>query len=172
MNCARRSRESGRKFFWPVAAAALLLASVALFRRLDRHESLSLAAECREGNRRADAQKCVCGATSAILCVAWPLAIGAAVVIGIPLGLTLGWYPAANQVVNPVLQILRPISPIAWIPVAIIFFAVSAIPPRSSWSFLERLFPIVVACVGGVSSVPSDLSVAPDAISVFRHSSC
>ncbi len=38
--------------------------------------------------------------------------------------LTLGWYPAANQVVNPVMQILRPISPIAWIPVAIIFFGV------------------------------------------------
>ena len=49
---------------------------------------------------------------------------GAAVVLGVPLGLTLGWYPAANQVVNPVMQLLRPISPIAWIPVAIIFFGV------------------------------------------------
>jgi NitT/TauT family transport system permease protein len=35
-----------------------------------------------------------------------------------------GWYPAVNQVVNPVMQILRPISPIAWIPVAIILFGV------------------------------------------------
>ena len=41
---------------------------------------------------------------------------GAAVLLGVPLGLTLGWYPAANQVVNPVMQVLRPISPIAWIP--------------------------------------------------------
>jgi NitT/TauT family transport system permease protein len=45
------------------------------------------------------------------------LGFGAAAAVGIPLGLTLGWYPAANQVVNPVLQMLRPISPIAWIPV-------------------------------------------------------
>src|ERR1700761_6460867 len=52
------------------------------------------------------------------------VAIGymAAVVIGIPLGLSLGWFPMAHQVVNPLLQFLRPISPIAWIPIAIIFF--------------------------------------------------
>ena len=48
------------------------------------------------------------------------IGFGAAALLGIPLGLSLGWYPAANQVVNPVMQILRPISPIAWIPVAII----------------------------------------------------
>jgi NitT/TauT family transport system permease protein len=52
------------------------------------------------------------------------LGYGAAVVVGIPVGLTLGWYPVLNQVVNPVLQVLRPISPIAWIPVAIILFGV------------------------------------------------
>ena len=46
-------------------------------------------------------------------------------------GLTLGWYPAANQVVNPVMQMLRPISPIAWIPVAIILFGVGDQPPSS-----------------------------------------
>ena len=52
------------------------------------------------------------------------LGYGAAVVLGIPIGLTLGWYPALNQIVNPVLQMLRPISPIAWIPVSIILFGV------------------------------------------------
>jgi len=79
---------------------------------------------------------------------------GAAVVLGVPLGLTLGWYPAANQVVNPVMQILRPISPIAWIPVAIIFFGVG---DRAAMFliFLGAFFPIVVACVSGVSNVPS-----------------
>src|SRR5580700_6224119 len=79
---------------------------------------------------------------------------GAAVVIGIPLGLCLGWFPAANQVVNPLLQILRPISPIAWIPVAIIFFGIGD-PAAIFLVFLGSLFPIVVACVGGVSSVPT-----------------
>ena len=79
---------------------------------------------------------------------------GAAVLLGVPLGLALGWYPAANQVVNPVMQILRPISPIAWIPVAIIFFGVG---DRAAifLIFLGAFFPIVVACISGVSNVPS-----------------
>lgn len=82
------------------------------------------------------------------------IGFGAAVVIGIPVGLTLGWYPAANQVVNPVLQILRPISPIAWIPVAIILLGVGD-HAATSLIFLGALFPIIVACVDGVSNVPS-----------------
>ena len=82
------------------------------------------------------------------------LGYGAAVVLGIPAGLTLGWYPAANQVVNPVLQILRPISPIAWIPVSILLFGVGD-TTAIFLIFLCAVFPIVVACVDGVSNVPS-----------------
>lgn len=82
------------------------------------------------------------------------IGFGVAVVTGIPLGLTLGWYPALNQVVNPTLEILRPISPIAWIPVAIIFFGIGD-NAATFLVFLGAFFPIVVACVSGVSSVPS-----------------
>jgi NitT/TauT family transport system permease protein len=82
------------------------------------------------------------------------LGFGAAVVVGVPLGLTLGWYPALNQVVNPALQILRPISPLAWIPVAIVFFGVGD-RPAVFLIFLSAFFPIVVACVSGVSNVPT-----------------
>ena len=82
------------------------------------------------------------------------IGFGSAVLIGVPLGLSLGWYPAWNQVVNPVMQILRPISPIAWIPVAIIFFGVG---DRAAifLIFLGAFFPIVVACINGVSNVSS-----------------
>jgi NitT/TauT family transport system permease protein len=79
---------------------------------------------------------------------------GAAVILGIPLGLVLGWYPSINQVVNPAMQILRPISPIAWIPIAIIFFGVGD-NAAIFLIFLSAFFPIVVACVDGVSNVPS-----------------
>ncbi|MBB6145033.1 NitT/TauT family transport system permease protein [Silvibacterium bohemicum] len=79
---------------------------------------------------------------------------GAAVVLGIPIGLILGWYPAINQVVNPAMQILRPISPIAWIPVAIIFFGIGD-DSAVFLIFLSAFFPIVVACIDGVSNVPS-----------------
>jgi NitT/TauT family transport system permease protein len=78
---------------------------------------------------------------------------GAATVLGIPLGLTFGWYPAINQIVNPTMQILRPISPIAWIPVAIIFFGVGD-NAAIFLIFMGAFFPIVVACINGVSNVP------------------
>ena len=83
------------------------------------------------------------------------VAIGyfAAVALGVPLGLLFGWYPAINQVVNPVVQILRPISPIAWIPVAIIFFGVGDYA-AIFLVFLGAFFPIVVTCVDGVANVP------------------
>ncbi|HEY6250468.1 MAG TPA: ABC transporter permease, partial [Candidatus Angelobacter sp.] len=47
-----------------------------------------------------------------------------AAVLAIPAGLLLGWYSSAGAVVDPVIQVIRPISPIAWIPVAIVWFGV------------------------------------------------
>jgi NitT/TauT family transport system permease protein len=83
------------------------------------------------------------------------VAIGyfAAVAVGVPLGLLFGWYPILNQVVDPVVQILRPISPIAWIPVAIIFFGVGDYA-AIFLVFLGAFFPILVTCVDGVANVP------------------
>ncbi|HEX4283628.1 MAG TPA: ABC transporter permease [Terracidiphilus sp.] len=78
----------------------------------------------------------------------------AAVLLGIPIGLCLGRFPSANQVVNPLIQILRPISPIAWIPVAIIFFGIGD-PAAIFLIFLGAFFPIVVSCTAGVASVPT-----------------
>jgi len=152
MNSLSKPRE-WEKFFWPLLAAGLLLAlwhysviwtatkvfpsplSVykGLAQLLHRHV---LWADIGDSLRRV------------------ALGFGAAAVIGIPLGLMLGWYPALNQVVNPVVQILRPISPIAWIPVAIIFFGVG---DRAAvfLIFLSAFFPILVACISGVSNVPA-----------------
>ena len=82
------------------------------------------------------------------------IGFGLAAVLGIPLGLALGWYPELNKVVNPVIQLLRPISPIAWIPVAILFLGIG---DRSATAliFLGAFFPIVVSCVDGVNNVSS-----------------
>ncbi len=82
------------------------------------------------------------------------IGFGAAAILGIPLGLTLGWYPAANNVANPVLQLLRPISPIAWIPIAIILFGVGD-RAATFLIFLGAFFPITVTCANSVSNVPS-----------------
>jgi NitT/TauT family transport system permease protein len=77
-----------------------------------------------------------------------------AVLIGIPGGLLLGWYPAAARVVNPVIQMLRPISPIAWIPVAIILFGVGD-EASVYLIFLASIFPIITSAMNGVRNVPS-----------------
>jgi NitT/TauT family transport system permease protein len=77
-----------------------------------------------------------------------------ALVFGIPAGIALGWYSGAARAINPVIQFLRPISPLAWIPVAIVLFGVSNIA-AIFLIFLASFFPIVVAAMNGVRNVPS-----------------
>ena len=77
----------------------------------------------------------------------------AAALLGIPLGLTLGWYSGAAQVVNPLLQILRPISPIAWIPLAIVWFGIGD-AAAMFLIFLGAFFPIAVTAMNGVRNIP------------------
>src|SRR5687767_4221941 len=47
---------------------------------------------------------------------------GLAVLAGIPTGMLLGWYESAGRAFNPVIQLLRPISPLAWMPLAVVWF--------------------------------------------------
>ena len=78
----------------------------------------------------------------------------AALAIGIPAGVILGWRPGAARAVNPVIQFLRPISPLAWIPVAIVLFGVND-SAAIFLIFLASLFPILVATMNGVRGVPA-----------------
>jgi len=75
-----------------------------------------------------------------------------AVIIGVPLGLVLGWYSRAFQALNPFIQILRPISPIAWIPLAILWFGVSDAAPIFL-IFLASVFPITVSSIAAVQNM-------------------
>ncbi len=79
---------------------------------------------------------------------------GLALVTGIPAGLILGWKINAARAANPLIQFLRPISPLAWIPVSIVLFGVSNFA-TIFLIFLASFFPIVVATMNGVRSVPS-----------------
>jgi NitT/TauT family transport system permease protein len=78
---------------------------------------------------------------------------GLAIAVGIPLGLLLGWWPAMARALNPLIQMLRPISPLAWMPLAVIWFGVSNAAPIFL-IFLASFFPIVVAATNGVRNVP------------------
>jgi NitT/TauT family transport system permease protein len=76
-----------------------------------------------------------------------------AILCGIPFGLLLGWSPPAATTVNPVIQMLRPISPLAWIPLSIVWFGVSDLA-AVFLIFLAAFFPVVVATMNGVRNVP------------------
>ncbi len=146
------------KFFWPLLATALLLALWHYSVAWTATKIFPSPLDVKKGIAELIRKHVLWGdIIDSLRRVA--IGFGAATVIGIPLGLTLGWYPAANQVVNPLLQILRPISPIAWIPVAIILLGVGD-HAATSLIFLGALFPIVVACVDGVSNVPSVFRLA------------
>ncbi len=75
-----------------------------------------------------------------------------AVLIGIPAGLVLGWYGRAFAAFNPLIQMLRPISPIAWIPIAILWFGVSDAAPIFL-IFLASVFPITVSAMAAVQNM-------------------
>ncbi|MEO8348824.1 MAG: ABC transporter permease [Acidobacteriota bacterium] len=85
----------------------------------------------------------------------WRVACGyvLALVLGVPLGMALGWYPTAAAAINPVIQVLRPISALAWIPIAIVLFGVTNLA-AIFLIFLASFFPIVVATMNGVRNVP------------------
>ena len=82
--------------------------------------------------------------------VSW--GFGLAVVVGVPLGLVLGWFKPAYTALNPFIQILRPISPIAWIPVAILWFGVKDTAPVFL-IFLASVFPITVSAMAAVQNM-------------------
>lgn len=76
----------------------------------------------------------------------------AAVLVGVPLGLWLGWWRPAFLALNPLIQALRPISPIAWIPVAILWFGIADSAPIFL-IFLASVFPITVSAMAGVQNM-------------------
>jgi NitT/TauT family transport system permease protein len=78
---------------------------------------------------------------------------GLAMLVGIPMGLLMGWYALAFRAFNPLIQVLRPISPIAWIPVAILWFGIDDRAPVFL-IFLASVFPICTATIAAVRNIP------------------
>src|SRR5262245_16673987 len=76
----------------------------------------------------------------------------ASALIGIPLGLLIGWKRWFSDLTFPVIELLRPIPPIAWIPAGILFF------PQIELSvificFIGSFFPIVLNTIAGVKQI-------------------
>ena len=75
-----------------------------------------------------------------------------AVAVGVPLGIWMGWVAGAFNTLNPIVQMLRPISPIAWIPIAILWFGVGNASPIYL-IFISSVFPLIVQTTVGVHTI-------------------
>lgn len=84
--------------------------------------------------------------------VTWGFAL--AVLVAVPLGLAVGWYRRAEMALNPILQILRPISPLAWIPIAILWFGVGDLA-AVFLIFVGCFLPLLLTVINAVQSVPA-----------------
>jgi len=76
----------------------------------------------------------------------------AAIAAGIALGLILGRVLWLRQLANPVIQILRPVSPIAWFPFIVLFFGIGNLPAIVI-IFIAAFFPVLLSTVSGVRKI-------------------
>jgi NitT/TauT family transport system permease protein len=79
--------------------------------------------------------------------------VGAAA-LAIPFGLAIGWYRRSEMALNPLIQLFRPISPLAWIPISILWFGVGDVA-AIFLIFLASFLPLTVTAMNAVASVPT-----------------
>jgi len=75
-----------------------------------------------------------------------------AVSTAIPLGLFLGWYRRGEKALNPIIQVFRPISPLAWIPISILWFGVGDLA-AIYLIFLASFLPLIVTSMNAVRNI-------------------
>ena len=90
-----------------------------------------------------------------------------AVLIGVPMGLWMGRVDGVYRTLNPLFQILRPISPIAWIPLTILWFGVGNTSPVFL-IFLASVFPLIVQTSAGVHTIEQRYLRAAENFGVSR----
>jgi ABC-type nitrate/sulfonate/bicarbonate transport system permease component len=74
----------------------------------------------------------------------------------VPLGIAMGWWKRAEQQIDPIVEMLRPVPPLAWIPLSILWFGVGN-TQNEFIIFLGCFFPILVNTVAGVKGVEPNL---------------
>jgi nitrate/nitrite transport system permease protein len=85
---------------------------------------------------------------------------GLAALVGIPMGFMIGRFTFLNNMVSPLISLLRPVSPLAWLPIGLLVF--KAANPAAIWTiFICSIWPMIINTAVGVQRVPSDyLNVA------------
>nr|WP_316641231.1 nitrate ABC transporter permease [uncultured Roseateles sp.] len=88
------------------------------------------------------------------------LGFGLAALVGIPLGFMIGRFGFLNRMLSPLISLLKPVSPLAWLPIGLLVF--KSANPAAIWTiFICSIWPMVVNTAVGVQRVPQDyLNVA------------
>jgi nitrate/nitrite transport system permease protein len=78
-----------------------------------------------------------------------------AAAVGIPMGFLIGRFGFLNRMVNPLISLLRPVSPLAWLPIGLLVF--KGANPAAIWTiFICSIWPMIINTAVGVQRVPSD----------------
>ncbi|MFZ5722549.1 MAG: nitrate ABC transporter permease [Pseudomonadota bacterium] len=88
------------------------------------------------------------------------IGFGMAMLIGIPLGFMLGRFAVLHAMASPIISLLRPVSPLAWLPIGLLIFQKA--DPAAIWViFISSIWPVIINTAVGVTRVPQDyLNVA------------
>jgi nitrate/nitrite transport system permease protein len=88
------------------------------------------------------------------------IGFGLAALIGIPLGFMIGRFRFLANMTSPIVSLLRPVSPLAWLPIGLLVF--KAANPAAIWViFISSIWPMIINTAAGVREVPQDyLNVA------------
>ncbi|RJG07014.1 nitrate ABC transporter, permease protein [Noviherbaspirillum cavernae] len=80
---------------------------------------------------------------------------GLAAVVGIPLGFMIGRFRFLSGMFNPIISLLKPVSPLAWLPIGLLVF--KAANPAAIWAiFICSIWPMIINTAVGVQRVPQD----------------
>jgi nitrate/nitrite transport system permease protein len=88
------------------------------------------------------------------------LGFGLAALVGIPMGFMIGRFAVLDSMVSPLISLLRPVSPLAWLPIGLMVF--KSANPAAIWTiFICSIWPMIINTAVGVQRVPQDyLNVA------------
>ena len=83
------------------------------------------------------------------------LGFGLAALVGIPVGFAIGRFELLGRMFNPLISLLRPVSPLAWLPIGLLVF--KGANPAAIWTiFICSIWPMVINTAVGVQRVPQD----------------
>ena len=83
------------------------------------------------------------------------MGFGLAAVVGIPVGFMIGRFKFLSTMFNPLISLLRPVSPLAWLPIGLLVF--KGANPAAIWTiFICSIWPMIINTAVGVQRVPQD----------------